>query len=166
MIPAYIALGSNLGQPLQQLRRAVTAIAALPASDVSRVSSVYRSAPIGPSDQPDYLNAVLCLRTLLGPHRLLDELQAIEARQGRERLERWGPRTLDLDLLLYGTETIADERLTLPHPRMHERDFVLFPLREISAAGMTLPDGSDLELLAQKCPGNKLSRLECQVSTP
>tara|TARA_R110000823_G_scaffold307678_3_gene430925 strand:+ start:4412 stop:4912 length:501 start_codon:yes stop_codon:yes gene_type:complete len=166
MTCAYIALGSNLGEPLQQLRRATSAIAELPESELARVSSVYRSAPVGPPGQPDYLNAVLCLKTQLDPHALLDALQLIELRQGRERLEHWGPRTLDLDLLLYGTTIISDERLTLPHPRMHERDFVLLPLQEISDAGMTLPDGSDLQVLVRNCPANNLNRIDCTLNTP
>lgn len=163
MTPAYIALGSNLRNPISQLRRAVAALAGIEQSRVTRVSSVYRSAPVGPPGQPDYLNAVVCLHTRLAPHALLDALQSIETRQGRVREQRWGPRTLDLDLLLYGDTTLNDERLTVPHPRMHERDFVLLPLQEISDEGLTMPDGSELAQLAQQCRSTHLHRTSCQL---
>lgn len=163
MTPAYIALGSNLQDPIAQLRHAVAALADIAQSRVVRVSSVYRSTPVGPPGQPDYLNAAVCLHTHLGPHALLNALQEIETAQGRVRLQRWGPRTLDLDLLLYGDTTLNDERLTLPHPRMHERDFVLLPLQEISDEGLTMPDGRQLGHLAQQCHSNNLQRTNCHL---
>ncbi|MCB1842190.1 MAG: 2-amino-4-hydroxy-6-hydroxymethyldihydropteridine diphosphokinase [Halioglobus sp.] len=166
MTPAYIALGSNLQSPIAQLRRAVAALAGLAQSRVTRVSGVYRSAPVGPPGQPDYLNAAVCLQTRLAPHALLDALQDIETRQGRVRTQRWGPRTLDLDLLLYGDITLDDERLTLPHPRMHERDFVLLPLQEISVKGLTMPDGRELEHLVQQCRSGSLHRTNCHLQAP
>ena len=132
MNPAYIALGSNLQNPQQQLHSAISAIAQLAQSSIGPISSFYRSTAVGPGKQPDYLNAVLRLDTKLEPLELLDELQNIENSQGRERQERWGPRTLDLDLLLYGDVTLISPRLTIPHPRMHQRNFVLYPLQEIS----------------------------------
>jgi 2-amino-4-hydroxy-6-hydroxymethyldihydropteridine diphosphokinase len=155
---AYIALGSNLDYPAQQLQRAVTALAGLPTSVLTRVSSVYRSAAVGPGQQPDYLNAVALLSTRLAPDALLDALLGIEQAQGRERSERWGPRTLDLDLLLYGDRKIRSARLTVPHPRMHERDFVLYPLREISNTNLILPGDGDVDTLLAQLPEDGLEK--------
>lgn len=152
MTPAYIALGSNLLNPAQQLRNAVTALEQLPSSRLDRVSSVYRSPAIGPGRQPDYLNAVARLLTTLAPLELLHALQQIEQEQGRVRDIRWGPRTLDLDLLLYGETEIDTLQLSIPHPRMHERDFVLYPLREISDTDLVLPNGWRLEALIGQHP--------------
>ena len=162
MTSAYIALGSNLRDPEQQLRLAALSLDRLPNSHIERLSSIYRSAPVGPGEQADYLNAVICLATTLSPAELLTSLQRIEQDQGRERGERWGPRTLDLDLLLYGDLGIATEKLTIPHPRMHERDFVLYPLHEISDTTLTLPDGSDLGTLMQQCPRGRLVKTQYQ----
>ena len=156
MTVSYIALGSNLQHPEQQLNLAAMSLDRLPNSRIERLSSIYRSDPVGPGEQADYLNAVICLATTLSPTELLTSLQRIEQDQGRERGERWGPRTLDLDLLLYGDLDIATEKLTIPHPRMHERDFVLYPLHEISDTRMTLPDGRDLDTLLQQCPRGRL----------
>lgn len=129
----YIGLGSNLADPAAQLQAAVTALTSLPGSTLIAVSSVYASLPLGPSDQPDYLNAVAALDTSLEPLQLLDHLQQIELQQGRQRkTERWGPRTLDLDILLYGDASIHSTHLQVPHPRMAERAFVLVPLAEIA----------------------------------
>lgn len=162
MTPTYIALGSNLQAPERQLRLAAIALGRLPDSNIERLSSIYRSAPVGPGEQSDYLNAVICLTTTLTPTELLTALQHIEQEQGRERGERWGPRTLDLDLLLYGDLTIASATLTVPHPRMHERNFVLYPLLEISDTTLTLPDGRDLETLLQQCPRGRLVKTQYQ----
>jgi 2-amino-4-hydroxy-6-hydroxymethyldihydropteridine diphosphokinase len=159
MTPTYIALGSNLKNPEQQLNSAVKAMSMLADSQVDRVSSFYRSRAIGPGTQPDYLNAVLCLLTDLPPVTLLQALQEIELDQGRERSERWAPRTLDLDLLLYGEQTLNTEKLTIPHPRMHVRDFVLYPLREISDTNLMLPNGIDLDTLIQQCPADSMARV-------
>lgn len=159
MIAAYIALGSNLGNPELQLRRAVTALGQLADSQLRRVSSLYRSAAVGPGTQPDYLNAVAHLDTGLPALALLDALQAIELDQGRERAERWGPRTLDLDLLLYGALEIRNARLTVPHPRLRERNFALHPLAEICGADLRLPDGTDIVTLLGDCPAAGLTRL-------
>jgi len=157
---AYVGLGSNLHDPARQLQQSVTALHALPDSRVERVSAVYRSAPVGPQDQPDFLNAALLLQTSLAPLALLAAMQGIERRQGRVRGERWGPRTVDIDLLLYNDLRMSDARLTLPHPRLHERDFVLYPLREISDTNLVLPDGSDIETLAAACPDNRLEKTD------
>jgi 2-amino-4-hydroxy-6-hydroxymethyldihydropteridine diphosphokinase len=158
MTSAYIALGSNLCQPQSQLNTAVAALELLPDTELVRVSSVYRSAAVGPGAQPDYLNAVLLLATTLRPLALLAAMQHIEQQQGRVRDVAWGPRTLDLDLLLYGDLIITSLQLTVPHPRMQQRDFVLYPLREISDTNLVLPDGSDLDTLLQQCPGNGLAK--------
>jgi 2-amino-4-hydroxy-6-hydroxymethyldihydropteridine diphosphokinase len=163
MTPAYIALGSNLRRPQSQLGKAVAALAVLPHTQLVRVSSVYRSAAVGPGAQPDYLNAVLLLATKLAPMALLDAMQQIELDQGRVRDTRWGPRTLDLDLLLYGDIKITSSRLIVPHPRMQQRDFVLYPLREISDTNLVLPDGSDLDTLLQHCPADNLVRTQYQL---
>ena len=164
MTAAYIALGSNLQDPATQLRSAVTAISQLPDSRVERTSSIYRSVPLGTTAQPDYLNAVLLLATTLPPLRLLDALQQIEQAQGRVRGERWGPRTLDLDILLYGNQKIDSPRLTVPHPAMSQRNFVLYPLLEISDANLVLPDGTVLDTLVAACPGNSLEKTSLQFN--
>lgn len=163
MTLAYIALGSNLRHPQNQLRRAVIALEALPKTRVEQVSSVYRSAAVGPGEQPDYLNAVVRVATGLSPTGLLDALQQVERDQGRTRDIHWGPRTLDLDLLLYGDLTINTATLTLPHPRMRERHFVLYPLREISGAGLKLPDGTEIGQWLLECPANGLVKTRCQL---
>ena len=149
MAIAYIALGSNLHTPLEQLKRALKALAQLPQTQLMAVSSFYRSKPLGPQDQPDYLNAVVEISTALSPLALLDELQRIENEQGRVRLRRWGERTLDLDILLYGDEIIQTERLTVPHYDMHNREFVIVPLAEI-APNLILPNGQKLTELADR----------------
>lgn len=154
----FIGLGSNLAEPRRQLEAALTALAALPRSKLLRISSFYRSAPIGPGEQPDYVNAVAELETELAPLELLDQLQAIEAAQGRERSLRWGARTLDLDILLFGGECISSERLSLPHPRMAERNFVLQPLAELEPE-LELPTGEKLQALLAQCPHNPLQKL-------
>ncbi|NMM82641.1 2-amino-4-hydroxy-6-hydroxymethyldihydropteridine diphosphokinase [Acidovorax sp. SRB_14] len=129
--PAWIGLGANLGERAAALRAALAAIAALPGTRVLRVSSLYRSAPVG-AGGPDYLNAVAEIATTLAPQALLEGLQAIEQAAGRERPYRNAPRTLDLDILLFGDAPIETPTLTVPHPRLHERAFVLLPLAEIA----------------------------------
>ncbi|MCW8828998.1 MAG: 2-amino-4-hydroxy-6-hydroxymethyldihydropteridine diphosphokinase [Gammaproteobacteria bacterium] len=153
-VRAYIGLGSNLDHPEEQLRRAIEALGTIPASRLTAVSRLYRSSPMGPAEQPDYLNAVAMLDTRLEPLALLDALQAIEQQQGRVREgKRWGPRTLDLDLLLYGIEVIAHPRLSVPHPGMKQRNFVLHPLAEL-APELHFPDGSSLQdALRETLPG-------------
>jgi 2-amino-4-hydroxy-6-hydroxymethyldihydropteridine diphosphokinase len=129
---AYVGVGSNLNDPRAQVLQAFTELDGLPHTRVVRKSSLYRSAPMGHAAQPDFVNAVAQVETGLPAERLLAELQAVEARRGRERSFPNAPRTLDLDLLLYGTARIASPALTVPHPRMHERAFVLKPLLEIA----------------------------------
>jgi 2-amino-4-hydroxy-6-hydroxymethyldihydropteridine diphosphokinase len=129
---AYVGVGSNLGEPLRQVRDALDELDHIPHSRVVKRSSLYQSAPTGFDDQPDFINAVAQLETGISADRLLDELQEIEARHGRQRSFANAPRTMDLDLLLYGNAVLKTDALTLPHPRMHERAFVLKPLLEIS----------------------------------
>jgi 2-amino-4-hydroxy-6-hydroxymethyldihydropteridine diphosphokinase len=158
MTPAYIALGSNLADPLRQLTRAVAALQTLADTQLVRTSSVYRSPAVGPGTQPDYLNAVLLLTTRLAPRALLEALHDIERAQGRVRDLHWGPRPLDLDLLLYGAEKISTAELTVPHPRMQERNFVLYPLREVCGANIVLPDGASVDALLRQCPNTGLEK--------
>lgn len=157
---AYIGLGSNLTEPLKQLQAALSAIAELPHSRLAATSSFYASDPLGPADQPRYVNAVAALDTALEPLELLDALQRIEREQGRVRkAERWGPRTLDLDILLFGNRLLNEERLTVPHYHMHARAFVLYPLAEIVPSYLQLPDGRRLNQLLAACPYVGLERL-------
>ena len=155
----YIGLGSNLATPIEQLRSALATLAALPHTDLIAQSSFYSSDPLGPADQPRYVNAVAALDTELSPLALLDALQTIELEQGRTRkAERWGPRTLDLDILLFGERLLDEPRLTVPHYHMHARAFVLYPLAEI-APDLKLPDGRALAELLGACPYAGLERL-------
>lgn len=155
---AFIGLGSNLAEPAEQLRQALVALEQLPHSRLAAVSSFYVSDSLLPG-QPRYSNAVAALDTELQPLQLLDALQAIELDQGRERHERWGPRTLDLDILLFGQRLIDEPRLRVPHYHMHARAFVLYPLAEI-AAELQLPDGRRLGELLAACPIEGLERLQ------
>ena len=146
MAKVYVALGANLTEPESQLDSACKALGELDDSNTKPaliISPYYRSAPMGDVVQPDYVNAVACFHTSLEPIELLDALQKIENEQGRIRLERWGPRTLDLDLLLYDNQTIDTSRLKVPHYGMKHRSFVLIPLADI-APNLTLPCGTEL----------------------
>lgn len=155
----FIALGSNQAEPTLQVEQAFRELQRLPQSRLLARSSLYRSAPLGPQDQPAFINAVAMLDTLLEPEALLDELQGIEQRAGRVRkAERWGPRILDLDLLLYANRMIDTPRLQVPHYHMHARSFVLYPLAEL-AADLTLPDGTPLHALLETCSPTGLERL-------
>lgn len=158
MARCFIGLGSNLADPQQQLRSALDALSEIPHSRLVRCSSFYRSAPVGPGEQPDYINAVAELETDLRPLELLDQLQSIEAAHGRERSVRWGARTLDLDILLLDQQCIDESRLQVPHPRMAERNFVLLPLAELEPE-LQLPSGESLQALLQQCPQNRLEKL-------
>jgi len=157
-VTAYIGLGSNLENPQQQVRRALDELIAIPETILHAASSLYRSRAIGPEGQPDYINAVARIETLLYPLGLLDALQAIEHAHGRVRKEHWGARTLDLDLLLYGDQQIRHERLTVPHPEMHRRAFVLAPLNEI-APELTVPGRGSVSSLSETCEDLDLIRL-------
>lgn len=136
---SYIGLGSNQGNPGAQLTSALAALNGIPGTSLVRYSSFYRSKPLGPSDQPDFINAVALLDSRLSAMALLARLQSIENRQGRVRAgEKWGPRTLDLDMLLYGDKIIDEPGLIVPHPEIRHRNFVLIPLLEL-APDMEIP---------------------------
>ncbi|WP_053153509.1 2-amino-4-hydroxy-6-hydroxymethyldihydropteridine diphosphokinase [Pseudomonas sp. Pf153] len=154
----YIGMGSNLAEPAEQLRSALQALAQLPDTQLAGVSAFYQSDSLLPG-QPRYTNAVAALDSRLAPLALLDALQAIETGQGRERLERWGPRTLDLDILLFGDRLIDEPRLKVPHYHMQARAFVLYPLAELAPADLRLADGRLLEDLLAACPFVGLERL-------
>ena len=153
MADVFLSLGSNLGDRESNIRTALEMIAAEPGVRVMRVSSLYDTAPIGMSEQPDFINAVALLETELPPVELLRGLQSIEAKMGRVRNIRLGPRVIDLDILLYGEESVDTDVLTIPHPRMMTRAFVMAPLAEI-APDLVLPDG--------RRPGDVLAELKDQ----
>jgi 2-amino-4-hydroxy-6-hydroxymethyldihydropteridine diphosphokinase len=155
---AWIGLGSNLEDPLAQVSTALQELRLLPDTTLAARSSLYRSDPVGPPGQPDYINAVAALDTRLEPEALLDALQAIEQMHQRVRKIHWGPRTLDLDLLLYGDQVISTPRLTVPHAYMTERNFVLWPLAELEPE-LILPDGRPLNTLLQHCPLGTLEKI-------
>lgn len=158
MVAAYIGLGSNLDDPVDQVTMAFTELAELPGTDLGVCSALYRSRPMGGMDQPDYVNAVARVDTRLAPAELLSGLQAIEIAHGRVRTERWGARTLDLDLLLYGSTIIDTIGLKVPHPGMHERAFVLYPLYEI-APDLEIPGRGALADLMKVCPADGLKKI-------
>ena len=159
MTRAYVGLGANLGEPRRQLQAALDELNRLPQTRLTAASGFYRSAPLGHADQPDFLNAVAELDTGLPPEALLDCLQAIETAHGRERSFAGAPRTLDLDLLLYGDAALATPRLTVPHPRMHERAFVLRPLAEIAPQAFIPARGTARDLLPA-CAGQVAERID------
>jgi len=150
-VAAYVGLGSNQDRPIHHVRTAIAELAALPATRVRIASRLYRSAPMGPPDQPDYINAVVELDTGLTSEALLAELQALEIRHGRVRgALRWGPRSLDLDLLLYGDAVIDTADLQVPHPGVPERLFVLYPLADI-APDLEVPGYGQVSRLLANC---------------
>jgi 2-amino-4-hydroxy-6-hydroxymethyldihydropteridine diphosphokinase len=144
---AYIAIGSNLANPLNQVTSAFNEIGNMPKSRLIKKSSCYSSSPLGYKDQPDFINAVVSIETDLSPHQLLTELQMIEISHKRERPFPNAPRTLDLDILLYGDMRLVEPKLTIPHPRMHERAFVIFPLQEINE-NISIPPFGDIAKIA------------------
>jgi len=157
---AYVGLGSNLEEPLAQVGRALGELGELPRTRLAGRSSLYRSTPMGSADQPDYVNAVAALDTELTPGQLLHALQALERRHGRRREgPRWGPRTLDLDLLLYDELSMNTAELVIPHPGVADRGFVLYPLREL-APDLMIPGRGRVEQLARRCPADGLVRLD------
>ena len=157
MALAYIGLGSNLNDPLAQVNMAFNELAMLGQTHLVGRSALYQSRAIGP-EQPDYINAVALVDTHLTPLNLLDQLQAIEQAHQRVRAEHWGPRTLDLDLLLYDMQIIKHPRLAVPHPYLTQRGFVLYPLADITP-NLRLPDGESLQTLLDQCPFEGLMRL-------
>ena len=154
---AFIGIGSNLDEPVLQVRRALEDLGHLPATHLQSHSSLYRSAPLGRTDQPDFINAVAQIRTALPPHDLLKALLQIEQNHGRVREYPNAPRTLDLDILLYDDFQLNDDNLILPHPRMHQRAFVLQPLLEIAPERNIPGHGTIAELLAA-CAAQRLER--------
>lgn len=155
---AFVALGSNLNDPASQVRSGAQALARLPDTQLLRCSSLYRTAPVGLTEQPEFINAVCALDTALHPRSLMQALLEIERAHGRTRDRPGGPRTLDLDLLLYGDETFQEPGLTVPHPRLHERAFVLYPLQEIAPA-LVIPGRGRIEDLLPACAGQGIERL-------
>ncbi|WP_017444296.1 2-amino-4-hydroxy-6-hydroxymethyldihydropteridine diphosphokinase [Gayadomonas joobiniege] len=159
MVKVYLGLGSNLAEPLTQLNTAIMALSNLTGVSDLVASSFYASQPLGPQDQPDYVNAVVAFNYQLSAIELLDATQKIEHSQGRVRKkERWGPRTLDIDILLFGNEIIKTDRLTVPHYGMKTREFVIYPLSEL-AAELILPCGTRLGDLCKQLPKNGLTKL-------
>jgi 2-amino-4-hydroxy-6-hydroxymethyldihydropteridine diphosphokinase len=158
MTLAYVALGANLGNPAETVSAAIEALAAIPGTRIVAVSSLYRTAPVGLKNQPDFINAVAALEAALTPQQLLDALFEIEARFGRQRSIPNAARTLDLDLLLHGATTLAEAQLTLPHPRMHQRAFVLAPLLEISPDCL-IPGLGAAQALFDACRDQQIVRL-------
>jgi 2-amino-4-hydroxy-6-hydroxymethyldihydropteridine diphosphokinase len=163
MTLSYVALGANLGDPVATVRAAIDALASLPDVQLVGASSLYRTAPVGLKNQPDFINAVVALDTALPPPALLAALFAIEARFGRQRSVKNAPRTLDLDLLLCADAVLVTPQLTLPHPRLHQRAFVLAPLLEI-AADIEIPGhGSGKDLLAE-CADQRVDKIAATLS--
>ena len=156
-VHAYIGIGANLGDPVAQVLRACARLAQdVPGTRLIARSSLYRNPPMGPQDQPDYVNTVARIDTQLAPRALLRELQRIEADCGRQRDgTRWGPRLLDLDLLLFGDESVDEPGLRVPHPGIAQRDFVLFPLQEI-APRLVIPGHGPVAALCRRMAGNGL----------
>jgi len=159
MTLAYVGLGANLGEPRRQLTEAIIAMSGLPETRLAGHSSFYRTAPVGFADQPEFLNAVAALDTRLAPGVLLQGLQGIERRHHRERSFPNAPRTLDLDLLLFGDELIARPGLTVPHPRMHERAFVLRPLLELDP-GISIPGKGKAGSFLSACASQKVEKAD------
>lgn len=161
--PAYVALGSNLDDPARQVERALAALAGIADTRLLLRSRLWRTRPMGPQDQPDFINAAAGLLTTLPAPRLLAELKAIEQGMGRVAPDRrWGPRVIDLDLLLLGDETRAEAALSLPHPGLHQRNFVLYPLAEI-AADAWVPGQGRVGTLRQQVPGDGVEALSAGI---
>lgn len=155
----YIGLGSNLDDPQAQIKTAIADIGSIAETALVQSSSLYQSPPMGPQDQPDYINAVISVETTLSPHVLLDALQAIEQSHGRIRKRHWGERTLDLDILLFADKVIDDERLTVPHPGLVDRAFVVYPLAEV-APDLIIPNLGSVKQIQEKCPPGGLQQVE------
>lgn len=158
----YIGLGSNLEQPQQQILTAINDIQTIAGLELVARSSLYHSPPMGPQDQPDYINAVVAVETALAPLELLDALQQIEQSHGRVRKRHWGERTLDLDILLVDDKVIEEPRLTVPHPGIAERAFVAYPLAEIAPDLIVPGKGLLVDILAN-CPLDGLEKVETSL---
>ena len=160
-VDAYIGLGSNLQEPQLQIKNALQELREIPNTHVLESSSLYKSKPMGPVDQPNFINAVAKISTFLNPEELLTALQNIEKHHQRERvsLERWGPRTLDLDIILYGNQQIHTNKLQIPHSGMTKREFVLIPLQELEA-DLIIPGKGALGKLIEQLPHYQLTKIE------
>jgi 2-amino-4-hydroxy-6-hydroxymethyldihydropteridine diphosphokinase len=150
MEKAYIGLGSNLEDPIAQIEQAILSLSQIPNTVLQMKSSLYRTLPWGKTDQPEFVNAVVKIETCCSPHTLLEYLQIIEKNQKKKKIEKWGPRTIDCDLILYGNEIIESATLTVPHPRMFTRGFVMVPLAEISPM-LIFPKGKSIADLLVQC---------------
>jgi 2-amino-4-hydroxy-6-hydroxymethyldihydropteridine diphosphokinase len=157
-LAAYVGIGSNLSDPAAQVERTFADLAAMPGVQLVARSALYRTAPFGPVEQDDFVNAVAGVLTTLAPQQLLDALRHLEVARGRVRSVRWGPRILDLDLLVQGTLTVDTADLTLPHPGIGERNFVLYPLRDI-APELHIPGMGQVAALAAKVDPSGITRL-------
>lgn len=155
---AYIGLGSNLHGPCSQIAKAIACIAALPNSQVLAVSGLYRTPPMGPQDQPCYVNSMVKVSTQMSPSELLQETQSIEQVMGRTRSLRWGPRVIDLDIILFGNLVLNIENLRIPHPGLKERNFVSIPLAELSPA-LILPCGTPIAEIAGSFANTNIDRI-------
>ena len=164
MEAVFIGMGSNLNQPVAQLQNALRALTQLSQCQIIKCSSLYLSKAIGPGQQDDYVNAVIQMYTDLSPLSLLTALQGIEDQQNRTREIRWGPRTLDLDILLFGSQSINSEQLTVPHSELHNRSFVLYPLMEI-APELKLPNRVSLSALVASCPFENIERIDPTIAS-
>lgn len=153
----YVGLGANLQSPLATIKLAIDALKQLPKSKLVKTSAIYSSKPMGPADQPDYVNAVVLIETQLSAHQLFEHTCAIEHKHGRTRLgEHWGPRTLDLDILLFGQHAINDDTLVIPHYGLQQREFVIYPLLDITP-DLTLPCGTVVHSLTKSVPLNGMT---------
>lgn len=158
MIVAYIGIGANMEDPFKQIRTALINLSMLPQTEYINCSSFYQSQPLGPSDQSDYINAVAAIKTALLPKVLLKALQRLEEKQGRRRVVRWGPRIIDLDILLYGNLIIQSDELYLPHQGLFLREFVLYPLAEI-VKDLIFPTGESILEVKAKCPTRGIKKI-------
>ncbi|RJQ32696.1 MAG: 2-amino-4-hydroxy-6-hydroxymethyldihydropteridine diphosphokinase [Actinobacteria bacterium] len=158
----YLSLGSNIGERKKSLEEAIKELKTK--LGILAISSVYQSKPIGLEDQPDFYNLVIKARTDLNPHQLLDYIQHIEVNLGRKREARWGPRTIDIDILLYNNQVISSDRLVIPHPRMIERLFVLKPLLEVEPE-LELPDRKEVKNYLEKIKNQKVEKIT-EIATP
>ena len=164
-VTAYVGIGSNLDGPAERVRRAARSLSSIPDTRLEALSSWYLTPPLGPADQPDYINGVAVLATALPPIALFESLRAIELRQGRRRGTRWGPRTLDLDLLVYGDVELDGPDLILPHPRMAERAFVLVPLAEVAPDAL-IPGLGVVMVLRDALPADSLRAIRPEPVAP
>ncbi|WP_347988105.1 2-amino-4-hydroxy-6-hydroxymethyldihydropteridine diphosphokinase [Methylomonas sp. AM2-LC] len=156
----FIGLGSNLDNPIQHIQQAISAITQLTTVEFIACSSLYNSLPVGPQDQPNFVNAVLRIKTCLTPQNLLKALQNIENDHGRVRNQHWGARTLDLDILLYGTDIVKEPNLQIPHAEISNRGFVLYPLAEIVAEDLFIPGKAYLSELLTACQADGLWKIQ------